>query len=64
MKNLVEEWQPKGAMVEELEWVVGNPPTKGKEGTVSYRYDTGFGGQVWVFETKDGKISWRVEKLE
>jgi hypothetical protein len=44
--------------------VVGNPPTKGKEGIVSYRYDSGFGGQVWVFETKDGKSSWRVEKLE
>ncbi len=65
MKELVEEWGPKGVTVEQLESVVGSPADKGKKGAVSYRFDTGYGGQLWVFETRDGKIvGWRVEQLE
>ncbi len=56
MENLLEEWNPVGASVEDVVFLVGRPSER-HEDRIVYVFEGGFSGVLWVFQLKDGSVT-------
>ena len=56
MENLLNEWDPVGASVEELVFLLG-VPSELHEDRIVYIFDGGFSGVLWVFHVENDRIT-------
>ncbi len=56
MENLLEEWNPVGASVEDVVFLLGRPSER-HEDRIVYVFEGGFSGVLWVFQLKHGSVT-------
>ncbi len=56
MENLLEEWNPVGASVVDVVFVLRRPSER-HEDRIVYVFEGGFSGVLWVFQLKDGSVT-------
>ena len=56
MENLLEEWNPVGASVVDVVFVLGRPYER-HEDRIVYVFEGGFSGVLWVFQLQDGRVT-------
>jgi hypothetical protein len=56
MENLLNEWDPVGASVEDLVFLLGVPSER-REDRLLYVFEGGFSGVVWVFHLENDRIT-------
>lgn len=55
MQDFVKAFNPVNKSVKDIESLLGEPSER-KEDKINYRFDTGYGGWMWTFETSHGVI--------
>ena len=56
MENLLKAWNPVGASVEDVVFLLGRPSER-YEDRIVYVFEGGFSGVLWVFQLKDGSVA-------
>lgn len=56
MENLLLEWNPVGASVDDVVFLLGRPSER-REDRIVYVFEGGFSGVLWVFELKTGRVT-------
>jgi hypothetical protein len=64
MDELLQEWNPVGATIDDLKQVIPRLPNKGDSDEIIYYFFRGIGGTVYIFKHDGNKIvSWKKEPL-